>query len=131
MAADRIPPEELAQEPDEEPSPVVRTFMTIFGDAVKRGASHIHIDPDEAGVSVRLRIDGQLHEALRLRRTILAALTGRLKGISKLDIAERWVPQQGRFTLEVEGQRVEFTIETIPLGNRDERIVLQRTAEPR
>jgi type II secretory ATPase GspE/PulE/Tfp pilus assembly ATPase PilB-like protein len=115
------------QEPDEEPSPIVRILQTIFDNAVARGASDIHIDPDDTGVSVRLRIDGQLHELLRLPRTVLAALTGRLKGISGLDIAERRVAQQGHFTLKLEDQPVGFTIETVPLGNSNERIALHRT----
>jgi type II secretory ATPase GspE/PulE/Tfp pilus assembly ATPase PilB-like protein len=126
MAAGRIPLEEAVHDPDDESSPVVRILVLIFADAVKRGASHIHIDPDDAGATVRLRVDGQLHEVLRLPRTVLAALTGRLKGISRLDIAERGVPQHGRFTLEMDGQSTAFTIETIPLGNLQERIVLHR-----
>jgi type II secretory ATPase GspE/PulE/Tfp pilus assembly ATPase PilB-like protein len=114
------------QEPDQTPSPVARILQTIFDSAVKRGASEIHIDPDSTGVSVRLRLDGQLHEFLRLPRTVLAALTGRLKGISGLDITERRAPQQGLFTLKMEDQPIAFTIETEPLGSSHERIVLHR-----
>jgi type II secretory ATPase GspE/PulE/Tfp pilus assembly ATPase PilB-like protein len=116
--------------PDEEPSPVVRVLNSLFAEVFKRGATHIHIDPDEDGVRVRMRIEGRLHEAFRLPRAIKAALTGRLKGIGRLDIAERRLPQQGRFTLELEGQRAEFHISTVPLDNRDERIVLRRVAVP-
>jgi general secretion pathway protein E len=128
MSTDDIPIEELIQESPEDEPPIVRILNQLFADALRRGASHIHIDPGEAGVSVRLRIDGQIHEALRLPRTVLAALTGRIKVIAMLDVAERRVPQYGRFTLEREGQRAEFMIATLPLGNSDERIVLRRAA---
>jgi general secretion pathway protein E len=116
-------------EADDDGTPTaVRLLNALLVDAVRRGASHIHIEPDEGGVAVRLRIDGRIHQALRLPRILRASITGRLKIIGMLDIAERRIPQNGRFTLELEDQPVEFMISTLPLGNGIERIVLQRGA---
>ena len=103
-------------EPDGEASgPVVRLVNTLLLDALAKRASDIHIETYDQGVVVKYRIDGVLYPATQpLDRRYHAALISRLKVMGDLDIAEKRVPQDGRFKLR-NGQRdIDFRISVIP-----------------
>jgi type IV pilus assembly protein PilB len=96
-------------------APVVKLINGIMTDAVKRGASDIHIEPFENEIRVRYRIDGTLQEVMKPPVKLKAALTSRVKIMSNLNIAERRVPQDGRIKLKM-GQRViDFRVSTLPV----------------
>lgn len=92
--------------------------------ALKQRASDIHIEPTEQGCQIRLRIDGVLYPQPSLSVALAATLTARLKVLSQLDIAERRLPQDGQFTVELANTPVSFRIATLPC-NGGEKIVLR------
>ena len=95
-------------------APVIRMVNGIISRAVETHASDIHIEPFEDGLRVRYRYDGLLHEVETPPGRLAAAITSRIKIMSKLDIAERRLPQDGRIKLAVRGQEVDFRVSTIP-----------------
>ena len=95
-------------------APLVRLVNSLLVDAVKRGASDIHIEPFEKQVRVRFRIDGTLMEMPPLPNKLKAAVTSRLKIMSELDISERRVPQDGRIKIRMQTKTVEFRVSTLP-----------------
>ncbi len=97
-------------------APVVKLINGLLTDAVKRGASDIHIEPFEHEIRVRYRIDGALLEVMKPPLKMKAALTSRVKILSQLNIAERRVPQDGRLKLKMGGARViDFRVSTLPV----------------
>ncbi|MGA1384461.1 MAG: GspE/PulE family protein, partial [Steroidobacteraceae bacterium] len=92
--------------------------------AIKDNASDIHIEPYENRLVVRLRVDGVLREALQTRRAVAGAVVSRIKVMSKLDIAEKRLPQDGRISLRVGGRAIDVRVSTIPSGH-GERVVLR------
>nr|WP_256997552.1 GspE/PulE family protein [Gloeobacter morelensis] len=106
-------------------APVVRLSSQILDRAVAEGASDIHIEPQPAGVRVRLRRDGVLHEAGEpLSAELGLALVSRFKILSELDIAERRLPQDGRLYRRVGERAVDFRVSTLP-GRFGEKVVLR------
>ena len=95
-------------------APLVRLVNSLLVDAVRKGASDIHIEPFEKQVRVRFRIDGVLLEMPPLPNKLKAAVTSRLKIMSDLDISERRVPQDGRIKIRMPGKTVEFRVSTLP-----------------
>jgi general secretion pathway protein E len=95
-------------------APVIRLVNQIITNAVEAGASDIHIEPNAEQVLVRFRIDGLLRNAQALAPVLRAAITSRLKIMSKLDIAERRMPQDGRIKIAVRGIDIDFRVSTIP-----------------
>ncbi|MCX8021336.1 MAG: ATPase, T2SS/T4P/T4SS family [Syntrophorhabdaceae bacterium] len=95
-------------------APIVRLTNNIIGMALKKGASDIHIEPMEKGCRVRYRIDGVLREEMMLPRKVILPLISRIKIISKLDITERRLPQDGRITMKVGDKTVDFRVSSIP-----------------
>ena len=95
-------------------APVIRLVNQIITGAVEARASDIHIEPNVDQVLVRYRIDGMLRTGQVLPPTLRAAITSRLKIMSKLDIAERRMPQDGRIKLAVRGVDIDFRVSTIP-----------------
>ncbi len=99
----------------EEESPVARLVQTILERAAGTGVSDVHLEPDEGGVRVRFRLDGVLHTVMTYSLGLRNAVISRLKILSHLDIAERRLPQDGRMTLELEGQRtVDARLSVLP-----------------
>jgi type IV pilus assembly protein PilB len=96
-------------------APVVKLINGILTDAVKRGASDIHIEPFEREIRVRYRIDGALLEIMKPPIKLKAALTSRIKIMSALNIAERRVPQDGRIKLKMGNKVVDFRVSTLPV----------------
>ncbi|HUL82561.1 MAG TPA: ATPase, T2SS/T4P/T4SS family, partial [Gammaproteobacteria bacterium] len=91
---------------------------------VKDNASDIHIEPFENRMTVRFRIDGVLREVLQSKRAVAPLVVSRIKVMSKLDIAEKRLPQDGRISLRIAGRAVDVRVSTIPSGH-GERVVLR------
>jgi len=96
-------------------APVVKLINAILTDAVKRGASDIHIEPFEHEIRVRYRIDGALLEVMKPPMKLKAALTSRIKIMAALNIAERRVPQDGRIKLKMGKRVIDFRVSTLPV----------------
>ena len=103
---------ELKESADE--APVVRLMNMILVDAIRRGASDIHLEPYEKVFRVRFRIDGVLHEIMAPPKRLEAALTSRVKIMANLDIAERRLPQDGRIKLRYNQREIDFRVSTLP-----------------
>jgi type IV pilus assembly protein PilB len=103
---------ELKESADE--APVVRLMNMILVDAIRRGASDIHLEPYEKLFRVRFRIDGVLHEIMGPPKRLEAALTSRVKIMANLDIAERRLPQDGRIKLRYHQREIDFRVSTLP-----------------
>jgi len=95
-------------------APVIRLVNQIIANAVEAHESDIHVEPDVDQVLVRYRIDGMLRTAQTLTPALRAAVTSRIKIMSKLDIAERRMPQDGRIKIAVRGIDIDFRVSTIP-----------------
>lgn len=106
--------ESLLAESDASEAPVVRLLQNIFEDAVQVGASDIHIEPDESVLRVRLRVDGELQEQVMKEKRVVNALVSRLKIMSGLDIAEKRLPQDGRFNIRILNRSVDVRLSTLP-----------------
>jgi type IV pilus assembly protein PilB len=96
-------------------APVVKLINAILTDAVKRGASDIHIEPFEHEIRVRYRVDGALQEVMKPPMKLKAALTSRIKIMSALNIAERRVPQDGRIKLKMGKRVIDYRVSTLPV----------------
>jgi general secretion pathway protein E len=105
-------------------APVIRLINALFTQALRDGASDIHIEPFETRSVVRLRIDGTLRDLLEPARALHAAIVSRVKIMAELDIAEKRLPQDGRITLRVAGKPIDVRVSTIPTGH-GERVVLR------
>lgn len=108
----------------EEMAPIIQIANLIIDEAVKQGASDIHIEPEEKILCVRYRIDGMLHRHVILPKELQPAITSRFKIIAGLDIAEKRAPQDGRFFLKVGTQDIDFRVSTCPTVN-GENVVLR------
>jgi type IV pilus assembly protein PilB len=108
-----------------EDAPVVKLVNAILTDAIKKGASDIHIEPYEKAFRVRFRIDGVLYEIMKPPMKLKNAITSRLKIMADLDIAERRLPQDGRIKLKLGGRReMDFRVSVLP-GLFGEKVVLR------
>ena len=96
-------------------APVVKLINGILTDAVKRGASDIHIEPFEHEIRIRYRVDGALFEVMKPPLKMRAALTSRIKILAQLNIAERRVPQDGRLKLKMGSRVIDFRVSTLPV----------------
>jgi len=95
-------------------APVVKLVNTLLAEAVKIGASDIHIEPYEKNMRVRYRLDGVLQEIMEPPIKLRNAIISRLKIMSELDIAERRVPQDGRIKLKIGDKKVDLRVSTLP-----------------
>jgi general secretion pathway protein E len=121
--ADDLPePEDLLESDDD--APIIRLINALLTEAVKEGASDIHVEPFESRLVVRFRIDGVLREVLAPQKAIANAVVSRIKVMAKLDIAEKRLPQDGRIGLRIAGRPVDVRVSTIPAGH-GERVVLR------
>ncbi|WP_079253696.1 type II secretion system ATPase GspE [Endozoicomonas arenosclerae] len=105
-------------------APIIRMINAMLGEAIKEGASDIHIETFESCLVIRFRVDGVLREILRPQRKLAALLVSRIKVMAKLDIAEKRVPQDGRISLRLGGRAVDVRVSTLP-SRHGERIVLR------
>jgi len=95
-------------------APIIQLVNILIVQGVKDRASDIHIEPNEKGLLIRFRIDGMLHDVRALPNTIKSAVTSRIKILSKMDIAERRLPQDGRFQVKFGTREVDLRVSTIP-----------------
>lgn len=99
---------------DTDQTPTVRLLDALLGDAVRAGASDIHVEPQREAVRIRYRIDGLLRDMMTVPRNAGPSMISRLKIISGLDISERRVPQDGRTRISVDGTTVDARVSTLP-----------------
>lgn len=112
----------LAAEDDDEPvdidevdqTPTVRLVDALLGDAIRAGASDVHVEPQREGVRMRFRVDGLLRDVMTVPRSAGPPLVSRLKIMSGMDIAERRVPQDGRARLSLDGRTVDARVSSLP-----------------
>lgn len=97
-----------------EQAPVVKLVNHILLDAIRKQASDIHVEPYERSLRVRYRLDGVLYEMMRPPLQLKNAMVSRLKIMSRLDIAERRLPQDGRIKLKARGREMEFRVSVMP-----------------
>jgi MSHA biogenesis protein MshE len=105
---------QLDRTADADEAPVVKLLQSIFEDAMRVHASDIHIEPDETVLRIRQRIDGVLKEEVMPDPAIAPALALRLKLMAGLKIAERRLPQDGRFSIQVNEQDIDVRLSTMP-----------------
>ncbi|MES1951470.1 general secretory pathway protein E [Salinisphaera sp. S4-8] len=115
-------PADLLESSDD--APIIRLINALLTEAIKENASDIHIEPFEARLTVRFRVDGVLREVLNPPRQLAPRLISRVKVMAKLDIAEKRVPQDGRISVRIAGRPVDVRVSTIPSGN-GERVVMR------
>lgn len=120
--------EELPEAEDllenEDDAPIIKLINAMLGEAIKEGASDIHIETFEKNLNIRFRVDGVLREILKPHRKMASMLVSRIKVMAKLDIAEKRVPQDGRITLRIAGRAVDVRVSTMP-SSHGERVVLR------
>ncbi|MBD3648374.1 MAG: type II secretion system ATPase GspE, partial [Pseudomonadales bacterium] len=121
--ADMIPEtgDLLEQEDD---APIIKLINSLLTEAVKVGASDIHVETYETRLVVRFRVDGVVREVGSPRRALAPLLVSRIKVMARLDIAEKRLPQDGRISLRVAGKEVDVRVWTIP-ANNGERVVMR------
>ncbi len=123
QVAQELPePSDLLESDDD--APIIRLINAVLTEAVKENASDIHVEPYENRLVIRFRVDGVLREVLETRRAVAPLITSRIKVMSKLDIAEKRLPQDGRISLRIAGRAVDVRVSTIPSGH-GERVVLR------
>lgn len=106
-------------------APMTRLVDAMIGDAVREGASDIHGEPVEGLMSVRYRIDGILHEVMRLPGSAGPALVRRVKILGKLDVTDPLRPHDGRAAVRVDGRVIDMRISTVPIARRGEKVVIR------
>lgn len=121
--ADEIPETEDLLE-NEDDAPIIKLINAMLGEAIKLGASDIHVETFEKNLVVRFRVDGVLREVLKPNRKLSSLLVSRIKVMAKLDIAEKRVPQDGRISLRIAGRAVDVRVSTMP-SSHGERVVLR------
>jgi type IV pilus assembly protein PilB len=105
-------------------SPVIRLVNYFIYNAVKEGASDIHIEPGDRCLRIRNRIDGRLYKALEVPLNLLGAVTSRIKIMASLDISERRLPQDGRVHVLLDGRKIDLRVSTFP-ASRGEKTVIR------
>ncbi|MFB9374175.1 type II secretion system ATPase GspE [Algimonas porphyrae] len=105
-------------------APIIRLINGVLQEAIRSRASDIHIEPYEERLAVRFRIDGTLSEALSLPARLAPALTSRVKVMSRLDIAQKRIPQDGRFSLNLGERAIDLRVSTLP-SRHGERVVMR------
>ncbi len=115
-------PSDLLESDDD--APIIRLINAVLTSAVKENASDIHIEPFENRLVIRFRVDGILREVLQSRRAVAPLVVSRIKVMSRLDIAEKRLPQDGRISLRIAGRAVDVRVSTMPSGH-GERVVLR------
>ena len=107
-----------------EDAPIIKLANSILGLAIKQGASDIHIEPMEGDVTVRFRIDGVLQVVQKLPKRVQLGLISRFKILSRLDIAEKRLPQDGRISVSMDSKPIDFRVSTVP-GKWGEKVCMR------
>ncbi|MDP9249515.1 MAG: GspE/PulE family protein [bacterium] len=95
--------------------PVVKIVDSLIFHAILQNASDIHIEPGEHELTVRYRIDGLLHDAMVLEKNAASGITARIKVLANLKLDEKRLPQDGRFKIEQDGDKISFRVSTLPI----------------
>ena len=114
LAEDDYTAADISREADPNDAPVIRFVDLLLSQSVKSRASDIHIEPQEKSMSIRMRIDGVLRDMVPPARKMQAAVATRIKIISDMDIAERRLPQDGRFRIKAPGRDIDVRVSSIP-----------------
>ena len=121
--ADSVPEtEDLLDQRDD--APIVRLINAVLAEAIREGASDVHIETFDRRLQVRFRIDGVMREVVQPKRALAPLLVSRIKVMAKLDIAEKRIPQDGRIALRIGGREVDVRVSTLPTAV-GERVVLR------
>ncbi|GKW54899.1 type II secretion system protein GspE [Pseudoalteromonas shioyasakiensis] len=121
--ADELPQTEDLLAGDDD-APIIKLINAMLSEAIKEGASDIHIETFEQELVIRFRVDGVLKEVLKPNRKLASLLVSRIKVMAKLDIAEKRIPQDGRISLRIAGRAVDVRVSTMP-SSFGERVVLR------
>jgi len=124
QVAQELEPSDLLESDDD--APIIRFINAVLTEAIKENASDVHVETYENRLNVRFRIDGVLREILQTRRALAPLIVSRIKVMSRLDIAEKRLPQDGRISLKIAGRAVDVRVSTMPSGH-GERVVLEST----
>jgi len=119
----------ISKEIDEE-TEIVEAVNMLFNEGIKMAASDIHIEPREKDVRIRFRVDGVLQQYYTIPKTSMAPLISRIKILANMDIAETRAPQDGRFSYEIDGKKVDVRASTFPAVT-GEKVVLRILDESR
>jgi general secretion pathway protein E len=117
-------PEQADLLESEDDAPIIRLINAVLTQAVKENASDIHVETFENRLVIRFRVDGVLREVVQSKRAVAPLVVSRIKVMSKLDIAEKRLPQDGRISLKVAGRSVDVRVSTLPSGH-GERVVMR------
>ncbi len=111
-------------------APIVRLVSRMFADALEDRASDIHIEPSQAGVRIRFRVDGMLREVAEHPVHLASSLLSRLKIMAKMDIAEKRKPQDGRIGVQIQGRDLDVRVSVLPTGHGETMVmrILDRSA---
>ncbi len=112
--SDDLTESDISSEVEATKPPVIRFVDLLLSQAVKSRASDIHIEPQEHSMSIRMRIDGDLRDMVPPARKMQAAVSARIKILSKMDIAERRLPQDGRFKIKASNRDIDVRVSVIP-----------------
>jgi type IV pilus assembly protein PilB len=118
---DTLSVDEIRQRTEAEP--VVKMVSLIFNEAIKLGASDIHVEPSENNAVIRLRIDGMLKQHSEVSKWMFSPLTSRIKILADLDIAEKRTPQDGRIRHVVDGKMFDFRVSTLPTHHGEKTVI--------
>lgn len=121
--ADELPGSEDLLE-SEDDAPIIKLINATLSEAIKEGASDIHVETFEKRLVIRFRVDGVLREVLSPNRKLATLLVSRIKVMAQLDIAEKRVPQDGRISLRIAGRAIDVRVSTMP-STYGERVVMR------
>lgn len=122
LMAESLEPDDLMESQDD--APIINLINAMLIEAIRKGASDIHIEPFEHRLSVRYRVDGVMNKLLEPPQQAAAQVISRIKVMAKLDIAEKRLPQDGRIPLRLAGRPVDVRVSTLPSGH-GERVVMR------
>jgi len=114
LQQDELGESDLGSEAAATQAPVIRFVDLLLSQAVKSRASDVHVEPQEKSMSIRMRIDGSLRDMVPPARRMQAAVIARIKILSKMDIAERRLPQDGRLKIKASGKDIDVRVSSIP-----------------
>jgi type IV pilus assembly protein PilB len=114
IVAEETEEQDISGEEDANKAPVIRFVDLLMSQAVKSRASDVHIEPQEKTMMVRMRIDGVLRDMVPPAKKMQAAVIARIKIIARMDIAERRLPQDGRFKMKTSGRHIDVRVSVIP-----------------
>ncbi|MCM2680893.1 type II secretion system ATPase GspE [Echinimonas agarilytica] len=121
--AEELPETEDLLDSDDD-APIIKLINAMLGEAIKFGASDVHVETYEQSLVIRFRVDGVLREMLKPNRKLASLLVSRIKVMARLDIAEKRVPQDGRISLRIAGRAVDVRVSTMP-SSHGERVVMR------